>query len=65
MGQRKARYNDERGLLVVFALFRYLYLIIQKGQGSEPADLLFQDRPFLIPVVLWGMVVLAIQLVHI
>lgn len=48
---------------VVYAMFRYLYLIIQKGEGGEPADLLFRDRPFLISIVAWGLLVVTILLV--
>jgi 4-hydroxybenzoate polyprenyltransferase len=47
--------------LVVFALFRYLYLVVQKGNGGEPADLLLQDRPLGLAVVLCGLMVLIIQ----
>jgi 4-hydroxybenzoate polyprenyltransferase len=48
---------------VVYAMFRYLYLIIQKGEGGEPAELLFRDRPFLISILAWGGLVLAILMV--
>ena len=48
---------------VVYAMFRYLYLIIQKGEGGEPADLLFRDRPFFISIVTWGLLVVGILLV--
>jgi 4-hydroxybenzoate polyprenyltransferase len=46
---------------VVFALFRYLYLIMQKNEGGEPTDLLFRDRPLGITIMAWGLLVLAIQ----
>ena len=49
---------------VVFALFRYLYLIIQKGKGGEPADLVFHDSPLLITIVAWGFLVLTTQIVR-
>jgi hypothetical protein len=38
-------------------------LIIQKGEGGEPADLLFRDRPFFISIVAWGLLVVGILLV--
>lgn len=44
---------------VIYALFRYLYLI-NKGEGGEPADLLFRDRPFLASILAWGLLVLTI-----
>jgi 4-hydroxybenzoate polyprenyltransferase len=48
---------------VIYALFRYLYLIIQKGEGGEPADLLFRDRPFFLSIVSWAVLVIAILLI--
>lgn len=48
---------------VVYAMFRYMYLIIQKGEGGEPADLLFRDRPFFISIISWGLLVLTILMV--
>lgn len=50
--------------LVVFALFRYLYLIIQKNQGGEPADLLLRDRPLQLVIATWGLMVLVIQIMR-
>jgi 4-hydroxybenzoate polyprenyltransferase len=50
--------------LVVFALFRYLYLIIQKGEGGEPADLVMHDSPMLVTIISWGFLVLATQVVR-
>lgn len=49
---------------VVFALFRYLYLIIQKGKGGEPGDLVFHDSPLLITIVAWGFLVSTTQIVR-
>jgi 4-hydroxybenzoate polyprenyltransferase len=45
---------------VVYAIFRYLYLIYRHGGGGNPADLLIGDRPFAISIVLWGLTVLVI-----
>lgn len=39
---------------VLYALFRYLYLVRVKGLGGAPEDLLLQDRPFLLSVLLFG-----------
>ncbi|MEW6577581.1 MAG: decaprenyl-phosphate phosphoribosyltransferase [Chloroflexota bacterium] len=38
---------------VVYGIFRYLYLIHVRGQGSAPDELLFEDMPLLLAVVLW------------
>jgi len=46
--------------LVIYALFRYLYLIFQRGEGGTPEELLFEDRPLLLSIVLWGALVVTI-----
>jgi len=38
---------------VLYGIFRYLYLIHVRGEGSAPDELLFQDWPLLAAVVLW------------
>ena len=38
---------------VVYGLFRYLYLIIVKGEGGNPDKDLFSDRPLFIDILLW------------
>ena len=45
---------------VVYAIFRYLYLIQVKNIGGEPEEILLSDRPFQISMVLWGLAVLAV-----
>ncbi|MBX3053991.1 MAG: decaprenyl-phosphate phosphoribosyltransferase [Caldilineaceae bacterium] len=48
---------------ILYAAFRYLYLIHVEKRGGAPEDLLFEDRPFLLSVLLWGLsVVLVIYL---
>ncbi len=48
---------------ILYAAFRYLYLIHVAKRGGAPEDLLFEDRPFLLSVLLWGLsVVLVIYL---
>jgi 4-hydroxybenzoate polyprenyltransferase len=42
---------------VVFGIFRYLYLIHQKGEGGDPDRIVVSDRPFLINFLLWAAVV--------
>jgi 4-hydroxybenzoate polyprenyltransferase len=42
---------------VTFGIFRYLYLIHQKGEGGDPDRIVLSDRPFLINFLLWATVV--------
>ena len=39
--------------LVVYGIFRYLYLVYVKGEGGTPEHLVFKDRPLLISIMLW------------
>jgi 4-hydroxybenzoate polyprenyltransferase len=39
---------------VLFGIFRYLYLVHQKGEGENPTVLVLTDRPLLLGVFLWG-----------
>lgn len=45
---------------VVYAIFRYLYLVQVKHAGGAPEEILLSDRPFQIAMILWGVAVLAI-----
>lgn len=45
---------------VVYAIFRYLYLIYQRGGGGNPGDLVLRDVPLAVDIVLWGLTALAI-----
>jgi len=46
--------------IVLYCLFRYLYLIHVKGEGGAPEDLIFTDKPLLAGLLLWGLAVIAI-----
>lgn len=46
--------------IVVYALFRYLYLIYKKGGGGNPAEIVLGDRPFTIALMLWGVISVAL-----
>lgn len=46
--------------LVLYCLFRYLYLIHVKGEGGAPEDVIFTDKPLLAGLLLWGLAVIAI-----
>jgi 4-hydroxybenzoate polyprenyltransferase len=39
---------------VMYALFRYLYLIHVKGEGGAPDEVLLRDRPLQASIFLWG-----------
>jgi len=45
---------------VVYAIFRYLYLIHVEEKGGEPEEILLSDRPFQVAMVLWAVTVLAV-----
>jgi 4-hydroxybenzoate polyprenyltransferase len=44
--------------LVVFAVFRYLYLIYRADGGGEPGELLLSDRVSLVAIGIWAAAVL-------
>lgn len=43
---------------VLFGIFRYLYLVHQRGEGDNPTLLVVSDRPLLINLLLWGAAVI-------
>ena len=43
---------------VVYAIFRYLYVIQINHAGGEPEEILLTDRPLQIAIILWGLTVL-------
>lgn len=43
----------------IYGIFRYLYLVHQKGAGS-PSEVLLTDRPLVACILLWGLAVIAI-----
>ncbi len=45
---------------VLYAIFRYLYLIESKHAGGAPEEILLLDRPLQIAIVLWALAVLAV-----
>jgi 4-hydroxybenzoate polyprenyltransferase len=45
---------------VVYAVFRYLYLIQVEHCGGEPEEILLTDRPFQVALALWGFTILAV-----
>jgi 4-hydroxybenzoate polyprenyltransferase len=45
---------------VIYAIFRYLYLVYQKNGGGSPEEVLLRDIPFLVNLLLWGGAVVTI-----
>lgn len=43
--------------LVVYGVYRYLYLVLQKGEGGDPSRLLFRDRPLILSGLAYAVVV--------
>jgi hypothetical protein len=40
--------------LVMYGIFRYLYLIHVRKLGGTPEDIVLSDRPLLIGILLWA-----------
>jgi 4-hydroxybenzoate polyprenyltransferase len=49
---------------VLYAVFRYLYLVYRKGEGGSPEEALFADRPLLVCILLWAATSTFILYVH-
>ena len=45
---------------VVYAIFRYLYLVQVKQIGGEPEEILLSDHPLQISILLWGLAILIV-----
>lgn len=45
---------------VLYGMFRYLYLIVMKGEGGAPEEIVLRDRPFQTTIVLWGLLVIGV-----
>ncbi len=43
--------------LVLYGIFRYLYLMYQRPGERNPTEAILRDPPFLINILLWGLVV--------
>ena len=39
---------------IMYVIFRYLYLIHVKGEGSAPDEVVLRDRPLQLAILLWG-----------
>jgi ABC-type phosphate transport system permease subunit len=45
---------------VIYGIFRYLYLVYRRDLGGVPEQLLLDDRPLLLTILAWGVLVLAL-----
>ena len=45
---------------VMYAVFRYLYLVHIRGAGGAPDEILLSDRPLQVTLVLWALVVVIV-----
>jgi 4-hydroxybenzoate polyprenyltransferase len=45
---------------VCYGIFRYLYLVHQKGEGGDPTRLFLKDKPLMLNILLWLMSVVAV-----
>lgn len=45
---------------VYYALFRYLYVIHRLGKGGDPTEVAFEDRPLMISIGLWGVMIISL-----
>ncbi|MBN2799328.1 MAG: decaprenyl-phosphate phosphoribosyltransferase [Deltaproteobacteria bacterium] len=50
--------------IVLYGVFRWVYLVEQRGEGAAPEDTLFRDRPLLVTVALYGLAVVVILTSH-
>lgn len=50
--------------LVLFGIFRYLYLMYQRPDQRNPTEAILRDPPFLINIALWGLAVVWIVYGH-
>ncbi len=56
----EAKYLMATVPVVIYAVMRYLYIIYEKKEGESPERVLLSDRPMLISVVLWLVMVIGI-----
>ena len=45
---------------IIYAIFRYQYMLQVRGTGSAPEELVLSDRPLQIAIALWGLAVLVV-----
>jgi len=45
---------------IIYAIFRYQYLLQVNGTGSAPEEVVLSDRPLQVAIALWGLAVLVV-----
>ncbi len=56
----EAKYLMATVPIVIYAVMRYLYIIYEKKEGESPERVLLSDKPMLISVILWLVLVVGI-----
>lgn len=56
----EAKYLMATVPVVIYGVMRYLYIIYEKKEGESPERVLITDRPLLITVILWALMVIGI-----
>jgi len=46
--------------VVLYAVMRYLYIIYEKKEGESPERIILTDKPLLITVILWSVMIIGI-----
>ena len=46
--------------IVIYGVMRYLQLIYEKNEGESPEKILTSDKPMMVTVSLWGLLVVGI-----
>ena len=46
--------------LVLYAVFRYLYLIHVRHEGGAPEEIFLKDRPMQLAIIIWALIVLLV-----
>jgi ABC-type tungstate transport system substrate-binding protein len=46
--------------VVLYGLFRYLFLVRDGDVGAAPEELLFRDRPLMLAVLVWAILAVAL-----
>ena len=45
---------------VIYGVMRYLQLIYEKNEGESPERIILSDKPIMVTVVIWGMLVIGL-----
>lgn len=49
---------------VLYGIFRYIYLVENRGEGAAPDETLYTDAPLLITTLLYGLTAVAVIVLH-